>query len=447
MLSDGASMAVLRRGGCERLSRFLRALDRSESGSTAIITAIALTLVVGIGALATEVGLWYAERRALQTAADAAALGAAYQIYRDGTDSDNIVPEGEKSAARNGFTNGQGGITLTVSNPPTTGDNSSNEYAAEAIIEQAQPTMLASFFLNGDVNIKARAVAVVKVGGPFCILALDPSASASLKFGGTTDLNLENCGMIVNSSSGSAMSLIGASVVGATYADIYGGYTKSTNSTLDLEEGTPNTGIDPLPDPFKDLDIPPTGGCTYTNFQTSNTNTAWGGQPQPLTPGHYCGGLRVRNKAHMAAGNYIIDGGTFKVVSGAVLTSDPGVTIFLTGGASNYAQADIAGGATVSIIAPTTGTYKGIAFFQDRNAPGVGSVSPNMFNGGSTMEIKGAIYIPNQKVEFSGGNTSAGGCTKIVAFQIEFTGNSDIDSDCTGYGFDDETRRPPKLEE
>ena len=122
-----------------------------------------------------------------------------------------------------------------------------------------------------------------------------------------------------------------------------------------------------------------------------------------------------------------------------------GVTIFLTGSAGNYAQADISGGATVSIEAPSTGTYRGIAFFQDRNASSGGS--PNMFNGGSTMEIKGAIYIPKQEVQFDGGNTSSGGCTKIVAFRIEFTGNSDIDSDCTGYGFDDETRRPPKLME
>jgi hypothetical protein len=63
------------------------------------------------------------------------------------------------------------------------------------------------------------------------------------------------------------------------------------------------------------------------------------------------------------------------------------------------------------------------------------------------MEIKGAIYIPKQEVQFAGGNTSSGGCTKIVAFTIEFTGNSDVDSDCTGFGFENETRRPPKLME
>jgi hypothetical protein len=245
------------------------------------------------------------------------------------------------------------------------------------------------------------------------------------------------------------MSLIGGAVVGATYADIWGGYTQSANSILDLEEngGVPNTGVDPLPDPYEHIDLPANSGCDYNNFQTANNNAAWGGNPQPLSPGRYCGGLRVRNIAHMAAGEYIIDGGTFRVNSGAVLTSDVGVTIFLTGSGTDYAQVDIAGGATVNISAPTSGTYQGIAFYQDRNAPPVSDVSANNFNGGSSMEIKGSIYIPNQAVQFSGGNDASGGCTRIVAFQVDFVGNSDIDSDCTGYGYDDETRREPELTE
>lgn len=423
-----------------------RGLWRDESGATAIITAITFMMLMGFTALGVEVGSWYAERRALQTAADAAALGAAYRIYKDGKDAEGIVESGEYDASINGFTNGEEGVELTVTNPPASGPNADNDYAAEAIIGKQRNTLLSSMFMGDDeVTIRTRAVAVVSVGGPFCILALDPTGGSALKFGGTADLNLENCGVIVNSDSSSAMNLIGGSIVGATYADITGNYTKSNNSTLDLEEGAPNVGVDPLPDPFAGLNIPSGTGCDYNNFQTDNSNSAWGGAPEPLSPGRYCGGLRVRNIAHMAPGNYVIVGGTFKVVSGAVLTSSPGVTIFLTGSGTNYAQADISGGATVQIAAPTAGTYRGVAFFQDRDAPGGGS--PNMFNGGSTMEIKGAIYIPQQEVQFDGGNTSSGGCTKIVAFRIEFTGNSDVDSDCTGYGFDDETRRPPKLME
>lgn len=424
-----------------------RNLWREESGATAIITAITLAILLGFTALGVEVGSWYGERRALQTAADAAALGAAYEIYKHGKDSDGIAEAGQGDATRNGFTNGEAGVDLTVSNPPTTGPDAENDYAAEAIIAKQRSSLLSSMFLSNDeVTIRTRAVAVVRVGGPFCVLALDPDNGSALRFGGTADLTLQNCGLIVNSESSTAMNLIGGSIVGATYADITGNYTKSSNSTLDLEEGQPNIGVDPLPDPFADLNIPSGSGCDYTNFQTANNNSAWGGAPQPLSPGRYCGGLRVRNIAHMAPGNYVIIGGTFKVVSGAVLTSDPGVTVFLTGTSGDYAQVDISGGSTVQITAPSSGTYKGVAFFQDRDAPTDG-VSANKFNGGSTMDIQGAIYIPQQEVQYTGGNTSSPGCTKIVANTIEFTGNSNVGSDCTAFGFEDETRRPPKLTE
>jgi hypothetical protein len=150
----------------------------------------------------------------------------------------------------------------------------------------------------------------------------------------------------------------------------------------------------------------------------------------------------------MQAGNYVIVGGTFDVRATAHVTSDPaGVTIFLTGtSSSGYAQVNINGGANFNIVAATTGTYKGIAFFQDRAAPVVNSGSPNQFNGGSTMNITGAIYIPNQLVKYSGGNTTNGTCTRIVAYMIDFTGTSGLNVDC-GYGFNESQSFPPVLVE
>jgi hypothetical protein len=417
-------------------------LWRDEVGATAVITALVLTTMIGFTALGVEVGMWYGERRSMQTASDAAALGAAYKIYEDGKGVSGISTAGETEATRNGYTDGENSVSLTVNSPPTQGPSTGNDYAAEAILTKQQSPLLASLFHKDDVTIGTRSVAVVRVTGPFCVLALSPTNDSSLKFGGTSDLNLENCGIIVDSNSASAMALIGASVVGATYADITGGYTKSNNSTLDLDDGMPNTGEDPLDDPFADLDVPPSAGCDHTNFKVQKNGT------DTIYPGRYCGGITVNAGAvlTMNPGNYIIAGGQFNVAGGATVNGD-GVTIFLTTDGSSYAQVTINGGAVVNLKAPTAGDYKGIVFFQSRGAPIADTGAQNKFNGGSTMEINGAIYIPNQKLEFSGGNASAGGCTRIVAYTIEFTGNSDVDSDCTGYGFDEETRRKPKLTE
>jgi hypothetical protein len=423
-----------------------RELWRDDGGGTAVITAIAFMVLMGFTALGVEVGAWYAERRALQTAADAAALGAAYRIYKDGKDAEGIVESGEYDASINGFTNGEDGVDLTVTNPPASGPNAENDYAAEAIIGKQRSTLLSSMFLGEDeVTIRTRAVAVVRVGGPFCVLALDPTADSALKFGGTSELQLTNCGIIVNSESNSAMNLIGGSIVGATYADITGNYTKSTNSTLEIEEGQPNVGVDPLADPFEDINVPAGSGCDFgtpPKYQINSHAT------ETLNPGRYCGGIKIGAGAQvtMNAGEYVMDGGVFEVAGGASVTGT-GVTIFLTGSGSNYAQVTINGGGSINISAPTSGTYKGIVFFQDRNAPVAATGAQNKFNGDSNTNIRGVIYIPKQKTEWAGGNTSGPGCTKIVALKIEFTGNSSVASDCTAYGFDDETRRPPKLME
>lgn len=49
-----------------------------------------------------------------------------------------------------------------------------------------------------------------------------------------------------------------------TYADITGNYTQTNNSTLELEEGSPNTGVNPIDDPFEHLDIPLGPAATTT---------------------------------------------------------------------------------------------------------------------------------------------------------------------------------------
>jgi hypothetical protein len=135
----------------------------------------------------------------MQTASGAAALHGAYKIYEDGKGVSGISTAGATEATRNGYTDGENDVTLTVNSPPSQGPNDGNDYAAEALLTKQQSPMLASLFHKDDVTIGTRSVAVMRVTGPFCVLALSPSNDSALKFGGTSDLNLESCGIIVNS--------------------------------------------------------------------------------------------------------------------------------------------------------------------------------------------------------------------------------------------------------
>jgi hypothetical protein len=369
-------------------------------------------------------------------------MGGAFKIYKEGEDVafSAVETAAKKDSKLNGFEDLVEDVTVTVNRPPLAGENAGDEDAVETIVTKKRATLLSSFFLGKDVDIKVRSVATIKVVNVYCVMALSPHDQAAMFFGGTADVLLKNCGIIVNSDdSDGAMTATGASVVGATYADVVGGIDQSNNATLDF--GDVNTGVDPADDPYANLNVPTGSGCDYDGLQISAN------QVVTLSPGRYCNGLKILGTAHLEAGEYVIVGGIFDVGSKAHITTDPeGVTIFLTGSGTDYATVTINGGADVNIIGTTEGQYMGIAFFQDRNAPVINSGSPNKFNGGSTMQITGAIYIPRQMLTYKGGNNTTGTCTRIVAYMISFIGESGLSTDC-GYGWGTPTIYPPVLAE
>jgi hypothetical protein len=106
-----------------------------------------------------------------------------------------------------------------------------------------------------------------------------------------------------------------------------------------------------------------------------------------------------------------------------------GVTVFLTNGAT----LDMEGGADVTLSAPTSGAYSGVLAYVDRSSP----YNVHKVNGNSSSTVNGAIYAASGKVQMNGTSTFGGGCTQIVALQIEFSGNAGIGVDCTGAGVRD----------
>jgi hypothetical protein len=94
--------------------------------------------------------------------------------------------------------------------------------------------------------------------------------------------------------------------------------------------------------------------------------------------------------------------------------------------------------ANINITAPTSGTYKGIAIYQDRRATDCNNC--NKINGNSASVITGAIYFPSQELQYNGTGTTTATCTMFVAARITFTGNSGVSNkfkdlaDCSSEG-------------
>lgn len=405
-------------------------IDRS--GASAITLAVVLPALVGTAGLGTEVAGWCVTQRTMQGAADTAAFSAMTALIAGAT-STQLTTQAKSVAASNNFVDGSKEVTVSVNNPPTSGNYVNNSDAIEVIISQPQTPLLSALFISSGPTISARSVALTNAVGSGCVLALDHGDVTDFLDNGNTTINLNGCSLYVDSSSDSALTMHGGATINATAVYITGGASIPNNATLNATNGV-FTGVNPAPDPYINVAVPSFAGCDQNGFSL----TAGGSQEiSPNASGIYvfCNGIDLKGGASLTLdpGIYIIDRGVLTLEGNSTLTATGGVTIVLTSSTgNNYATASIASNATVSITAPNSGPTKGLAIFQDRNAPSSGG---DDLKGGATQSIVGAIYFPNQNVNFVGGSSTGGSqCTQLIALTISFKGNSSFNTSCNSVG-------------
>ena len=405
----------------------LARLARDQSGATALIVALSMTVLMGFVAIAVDVGHWYADKRLVQGAADAAAYSAAVDSAAGDT-ATGVVAAARAVSASYGLTDGVGGVSVAVNVPPTSGAYASTAGAVQVVITKTEGLFFASFYTN-SATISARGVAVPgSAGGRYCILALSTTPSTSIStadvsVGGGAVVDTSLCGIYVNSSGPDALYMNGLGTIIAKYLTIVGNYTLSNNSTLTVT-GQTITGAPVSPDPYGNQATPAAGACNQTNFTTSGTQT--------ISPGTYCNGFTANrgSRVTMSPGVYIIDRGVFSLNGNAVVTGT-GVTVVLTSSTgSSYATMSVNGGTTFTLSAPTSGPTAGLVILQDRTGP----MDTSKMNGGSAMVMTGVVYLPTQLVQYAGGNLNQSTCTILVAYRINFTGGASFNNQCSGTG-------------
>jgi hypothetical protein len=52
-------------------------------------------------------------------------------------------------------------------------------------------------------------------------------------------------------------------------------------------------------------------------------------------------------------------------------------------------------------------------------------------SGGADMSLDGAIYLPDQEINYTGGSSGGVSCTLIVARKVTFDGSVFLDNDAT----------------
>ena len=426
------TMKANRRYMIGRLARLIK----DDRGAIVILFALMLPIIVGFVGIGVEVTSWYKVRRNMQTAADAAAITAAVERGL-GSSATIISSEATREAARNGYDSTSD--TITISNPPLTGDHIGDDAYVEVTINHPIETLFSGMFLTSAVSTTTRAVATTSGDSEACVLALSSTASQAIDVGSAT-VSMSGCGVVANSDASNAVNVQPGTLEVDCISTV--GSVDGNGTITTTECTSPVEGATAVTDPFADIDVPV---YDNTGCLTGNGNNAYApADGETISEGVYCDGLSFNAgvTVTMEAGIYVIDEGDFSVNGGATVTGSD-VTIILTAeDGSSYGSITINGGAVVELTAPTaedttgdiTGDYSSILFYQDRNA----SQSPSldaMLTGGSTTELTGAIYLPNNNITFNGGNeTDDNGCLMIVAQEVSFNGDADLENECSMYG-------------
>ena len=87
----------------------------------------------------------------------------------------------------------------------------------------------------------------------------------------------------------------------------------------------------------------------------------------------------------LSPGVYYLDQGSLAVNGGATMSGTGVTLVFTSSTGSGYATANIDGGATLNLTAPSSGSTAGIVFFGDRNMP-VGTSFT--FEGGASQSCR-----------------------------------------------------------
>ena len=173
------------------------------------------------------------------------------------------------------------------------------------------------------------------------------------------------------------------------------------------------TGCTTHANPYKNaLTDPTVGTCTVNGANYSGTVN--------LSPGTYCGSFNFNGSGtvNLASGLYIFKNTTWNINSGWTITGT-GVTFYFTS-SSSYVQFN--SGVTVSLSAPTTGTYANLLMYE----PDGLSTSSFAIDGTSSSghALQGLVYLPSRNITFNSTYSGSADAFTLVVNQLIFDSNS-----------------------
>src|SRR4051794_13868560 len=425
----------------------LTCLRSDERGAVAVIMGVLMVPLVGALAIGFEVSNWFLVTRAMQNAADTAAIAAATNA------GSNYDVEAKAVAAQYGFVDGNNNISIAVSNTAACPGGTNTCYSVT--ISGFVPLLLSQVVgfqgdtrLNGTFEKRLSSVAVAKPGVQpqnVCMLALASSGIAQgIRTNGSPTGNMNGCNVMSNTGAVCNGSNLNAGI----------GFAHGVSNNCGV---IPVSNTPVVPDPYLSLasNIPafsPGADCKNNTSNYPAENPPHGNTR--ATPGNVVNGLSgtepVSVKRIMCGdvvltsdvvvdtlgspGVLVIENGSLDL-NGYKLTTSTGsglTVVFSANGADgtgyNHKLINSAGngsGAVLDVAAPKTGPWSGVAIYQDPKL--TTNVDVTAAGNDPTWNISGLVYMPHATVTLKGAIDKANSgksCLVMVAdnFQISGTG-------------------------
>jgi hypothetical protein len=406
----------------------LARLGKDRRGNVTVLMAFLLPVLLGALGLGFEVANWYMTTRAMQNAADSAAIAAATN------GGSNYDAEAKAVAAQYGYADGSNNVTVTGSDTAACPSGGNTCYSVT--IDTLVPIFLAEIVgyrgdatVNGAPNKKLTATAIAQRSSApvqYCVLALASSGAQGITTNGAPKANMAGCSVMSNTAA-----TCNGHNLGADNGDAHG-----TNNGCGVAE---HSNVPVVADPYAGLasNIPKNTCGSYPQEPASHKDPAlpagnqWSGSKTLSGDVIVCGDLQLTGNVTIAAPSgaaLIIENGQLDTNGYTLSTaSGSGLTVVFSGDNSGSYTHAPTGTGTLDIAAPTTGSWSGVAVYQD---PKLSSgVDISAAGNSPTWDITGLVYLPHASVTFSGAvNKSSNGqsCFVLVVDNIPINGTGSI---------------------
>ncbi len=363
---------------------FWTAFIRDQRGSMAAGFGFAFFGVVSATGAAVDFANASNQRAKLQAVADGAVMAGARQ-FRLGNTPESVVHDTVRSFIQANLATSAGATTIEAS-------ADAKARTVTATLAAPVPTYIMHLVGRQFTAISVKASAKLAGGAPVCVLGLDAERSGTIDLERNAVLSAPNCAIYSNSKRPDGLRSRGGGSLKASFICSAGGRVADRSGSF---SPTPRTDCPVLPDPLRTRPLPSPGACIATDLVIKGTT-------MNLSPGTYCGGLKVTNGArvNLTPGTYIFRGGPLEVGNGGTLTGVNVALHFSGDDASLQFDPD----SSISLTAPNKGDMAGLLITEDRRNRD--SEKYNILSN-DARTLLGTIYLPRGRLYVGAGKPVA----------------------------------------